>query len=407
MLLVIIAALVPPASARAEPGDELTISVMTFEAGDAIYEKFAHNTIRVQDASTGEDIAYNWGLFDFGEKNFFLNFLLGRLNYWMEGFPGEGTARAYAADNRSVWVQELNLTAQQKLAMLDFLRWNEQPENRAYLYNYYTDNCSTRVRDAIDRVLDGQLKRQLEPQETGTTFRWHTRRLTRDSVFWYTALNTVLGPATDRPINAWEEGFLPIKLMEHLRAATVQAPDGSAAPLVKSERQIHQGTRPPQPTEPPNWIVPYALAGAAIGSTFIVLERVARRGRGGRIAFGIVLTSATAVIGLCGAFGLWAWLGTDHWSAWRNENLLGYKPLALVLAFFIPGLVRGSRRRARVAVVLAVIIAISTLLGLLASPVLPQANAEPMSFILPINACIAYAIWRHSREAAGKPVTRK
>ena len=396
-----------PTAARAEPGDELTISVMTMEAGDAIYEKFGHNTLRVQDASTGDDIAYNWGLFDFEEKHFFVNFLLGKLNYWMEGWPAEATARAYAADNRSIWVQELNLTAQQKVKLRDFLRWNALPENRTYAYNYYTDNCSTRVRDAVDSVLDGQIKRQLAAKPTGTTFRWHTRRLTRDNIFWYTALNTVLGPNTDRPINAWEEGFLPIKLMEHLRMVTVRDAEGRELPLVKSERRIFTSTRPPEASAPPNWIVQYFVGGALIGAGLAALGHLARRGRAGRIAFAVIITAAAALIGICGAFGLWGWLCTAHWSAWRNENLLGYKPLALVLAFFIPRLVRPSRRAAKVAVALSLVVVASTLIGILASPLLPQVNGEPMAFILPINVSLAYAVWRYARNRPSPTLSRE
>ena len=401
------ALLLLPAAARAKPGDELTISVMTMEAGDAIYEKFAHNTLRVQDASTGDDIAYNWGLFDFEEKHFYVNFLLGKLNYWMEGWPGEATARAYAADNRSVWVQELNLAPQQKVKLRDFLRWNALPENRTYAYNYYTDNCSTRVRDAVDSVLDGQIRRQLEAKQAGATFRWHTRRLTRDNVFWYTALNTVLGPATDRPINAWEEGFLPIKLMEHLRTVTMRDAEGREIPLVKSERQIFKSTRPPEASAPPNWIVPYFVVGALLGTGVAASGHLATRGRAGRTAFAVIITAVATLIGFCGALGLWAWLGTAHSAAWRNENLLGYKPLALVLAFFVPRLIRRPRRAAKVAIVLSLVIVASTLIGILASPLLPQVNGEPMAFILPVNVGLAYAIWRYAKTGSNLATKRR
>src|SRR5207249_7657865 len=124
----------------------------------------------------------------------------------------------------------------------------ERDENKYYRYNYYTDNCSTRVRDAIDKAIDGQIKAQLAPRPTGTTFRWHTRRLTRVDALWYTLLNTVLGPATDRPITEWEECFLPIKLRDHLRSVSIKDPDGHDVPLVKSEKILFSSTRAPEPT---------------------------------------------------------------------------------------------------------------------------------------------------------------
>ena len=90
--------------------------------------------------------------------------------------------------------------AGRKLRVRDKCRWYDTDEHRFYRYNYYTDNCSTRVRDVLDEALDGQIKAQLANQPTDTTFRWHTRRLTRESVPWYFAAGYGSGPATDRPI---------------------------------------------------------------------------------------------------------------------------------------------------------------------------------------------------------------
>src|SRR4051812_47276231 len=61
----------------AEAGDELTISIITIEPGDEIFEKFGHNAIRVQDAFSGTDLLYNYGVFDFFEHNFVIKFLKG------------------------------------------------------------------------------------------------------------------------------------------------------------------------------------------------------------------------------------------------------------------------------------------------------------------------------------------
>ena len=146
--------------------------------GTRVWERFGHNAILVDDRQRGTRTAYNYGLFDFRQEDFLLRFIQGRMWYWMQGLDADAMVRSYVRDNRSVWVQELDLSPEERLALRDFLVWNERPENRHYRYDYYRDNCSTRVRDALDRVLNGRLRARTDSVATGTTYRFHTKRLT-------------------------------------------------------------------------------------------------------------------------------------------------------------------------------------------------------------------------------------
>src|SRR4029453_11507821 len=112
----------------------------------------------------------------------------------------------------SVCVKRLNLPPPARLQLREFLRWNEQPENRFYHYDYYRDNCSTRVRDALDRALGGRIHEYATTRPTDKTYRFHTRRLTANDPLVYTGLLIGLGQPVDRPISAWEEMFLPLAL---------------------------------------------------------------------------------------------------------------------------------------------------------------------------------------------------
>ena len=399
-----LAAIACPALARAaEPGEELTIYVLTMQPGDLVFEKFGHNAIWVRDEYAPlpyKDVIYHWGIFEFDQERFFVKYALGQMDYSMGGFPKDREIDYYKSLNRSIWTQELNLTPAQRIKLRDFLRWNEQPENAKYRYNYYTDNCSTRVRDAVDNVIGGQIKAQLTTKSTGTTFRWHTRRCTRDNLFWYAALHTVLGPATDRKINAWEECFLPPKLRDQLATVTITDASGASVPLVKSEQILFQSTRPPEAATPPNWVIQFFLTGLAIAAGFVGLAYWARRKRGGRIAFATAATVYCLLVGIGAAISLWFWIGSDHWAAWRNESLMGYSPLALPLAFLLPVFFRQSPRIARVRKIilgLALAIAGTTVVGLLLAPMLPQVNAEPIAFILPINLALAWCVWSLTR----------
>jgi hypothetical protein len=170
-----------PAPHSAEPGSELTISLVTMGPGRRVWERFGHNAIWVHDPIRGTDRQFNYGLFDFKQQNFLLRFIQGRMLYWMKGFDAGRYMQQYVLDDRSVWVQQLNLTPAERRRLRDFLEWNERPENRFYHYDYFRDNCSTRIRDAIDRVLDGRIRAQMDTAPAGglTAVRNHSSRPSR------------------------------------------------------------------------------------------------------------------------------------------------------------------------------------------------------------------------------------
>src|SRR5262249_1604143 len=159
--------------------------------------------------------------------NFIGNFIRGRMTYWMEGDDWAGTRKMYAGANRSMWLQETNLTPQQRIDLIKKLQQNALPENKFYRYDYFRDNCTTRVRGALDGAVGGEIQRQLKAVPTDTTYRWHTR-IGMAEYFWlYTGLDLVMGPMTDRKLSAWEESFLPMKLMSHLENVTIDDGKGN------------------------------------------------------------------------------------------------------------------------------------------------------------------------------------
>lgn len=381
-------------AAPPEPGSDLTVSLMTFGPGREVWERFGHNAIWIHDPVHGTDQAYNYGLFDFRQENFILRFVRGQMWYWMAGFPSESYIRQYERDNRSVWVQELDIPPKARLELQQFLQWNELPENRFYHYDYYRDNCSTRVRDAIDRVLGGTIRRQTSPLPTGTTYRFHTQRLTSNDALIYTGLLVALGERVDRPLSAWEEMFLPVALRDHLRKVSLAGPNGTTIPLVRSERTIFESTAPPPPDSPPNWILGYLAIGLGLGASAFALARAAP---GNRLAGGafLALVSAWALIaGIAGVVLAGLWGGTDHVAAASNENLLQLNPLSLALIPFLAGAGRKYPRRWAVAARVAAWIAALAVLGLALKllPSFQQVNGPVIALAVPAHLGIAAAL---------------
>lgn len=392
----------PLAPAPAEPGAQLSVYLMTMGPGDAAWEKFGHNAIWIRDTTQGLDAAYNWGLFDFDAVDFYPRFLKGDMLYSMGGYAGLPTVEAYASYNRSVWAQELALTAAQKQQLLDFVRWNALPENMYYHYDYFRDNCSTRVRDALDRVLGGQIRATLDTTATGTTYRWHTRRLTQGSLPVYAGMDIVLGPGGDHQLSAWEEAFLPMSLRDHIRPLTIAVPGGGTLPLVRSEAELFTATRIPEPARPANLLPGFLAVGVMLGGLFAWCARLASEGRkSGRIGvagLGGVWSLAAGTIGTVMAL---SWGFTNHVFMYRNENLFQLSPISLLLVPLVIALPFG-RRRDRLTWRVAGVVATLSVLGLVLQvvPGLDQANGEVIALALPVHLGVAWGVYRL---ALGRP----
>jgi len=274
-----------------------------------------------------------------------------------------------------------------------FLEWNARPENQYYRYDYYRDNCSTRVRDALDRVLHGQLKAQTDTIQVSATYRFHTQRLTANDLPIYTGLYAALGPSVDRPLSEWEEMFLPLAMREHIRHVTVREADGREHPLVKAERTIYESTLPAPPATPPSWTIWYLMAGLVIGAGVAFAgQRVAER-RGARRALVVWGVVWGLVIGVAGMVLAGLWLATDHAMAYRNLNLFYIDPIVLLLAVLLPAAVKGSAWARRGAWTVAAAVAGIALLGVILQllPGIGQDNGPIIAFMLPVHLGVAFA----------------
>ena len=382
----------PPAPAVA--GSELTISLMTMGVGVRVWELFGHNAILVEDRSRGTAVAYNYGMFDFRQENFLWRFIQGRMRYWMEGFDLASTLEIYRRANRSVWVQELNLSPSQRVALRDFLEWNERPENRYYRYDYYRDNCSTRVRDALDRIIGGRLRAQTDTIRTGHTYRFHTERLTSSDPLLYTGLLVGLAQPADRRLTAWDEMFLPLELRAWIRHVKVPDAAGGEAPLVSSERVLFEASQPDPPSTPPHWFLGYLVIGLLLGSGLWWLgSHAAGNGWQGK-GFVLLAVLWTFITGVSGGMLAFFWAFTDHAVAYSNENLFQANLLAVPLIVLIPALKRKADWAQRPAVGLAVLIALVSLLGVFVKilPAFYQDNVELLALAVPANLGLAAGV---------------
>lgn len=327
------------ASASAAP---YVIEIVTFGPGDHPFTRFGHNAIRVIDRVSHEDRVYNFGTFSIEARGLVVDFLRGRLRYWLSVSPTADTMASYRRENRSIEAQTLDLSPAEQVQLVRRLEENARPENREYPYDYFYDNCSTRVRDVLDVVSGGAVRAAPATLPTGT-LRGQALRMAADNLPLYLALLSVLGPSTDRPIDTWTEEFLPQMLQATLRATRLGDAAGTFRPAVSSERVIFSARRPPARAEAPRWAGLFFAAGVSIGLLFVGLGRVGRRLLVARLLFGVVLGAVGAALGFIGAFLLGAWALTPHAVVYRNQNILLFAPFALALAVLGPGVALGLR----------------------------------------------------------------
>jgi len=131
--------------------DSAKVSLLTCSPGSELYSKFGHSAIRVYDPYEGTDIVFNYGLFDFNTPNFYLKFIRGKLPYQLGIQRFYNFMWDYQSEGRKVVETPLmlDLAAQRKL--LDFLEYNYRPENRQYPYDFFFDNCASRIRDVVEQ----------------------------------------------------------------------------------------------------------------------------------------------------------------------------------------------------------------------------------------------------------------
>jgi len=391
----------PAGSSSVSPSvsSRFIISVLTFGPGDAIFERYGHNAIRVRDTVTGSDLAYNWGMFSFDDPGFLRRFLSGETRYWVAAFPSQPLIAVYQSQDRATEEQILALTPTQAEALALAVARNALPENREYRYDYFRDNCSTRARDALDDALGGILRPQFTALQTDLTYRSESRRLSAPDPFAQAGIELALGPMADTRMTAWETMFIPMRLRDHLRSVTVATAAGPV-PLVAAETVHYVARRPAERSEPGGLVLgPLGPVLAMWGLLLVPLSPAMRRRS--RVPAAILTGGWFTLTGLIGVLLLGMWLGSVHVFWYRNLTLLLASPVALVVA--LPAaraiLVGQAPRWVRAFLLL---IAAQSMVALLLWPMVAQRLAGPLLLLLGANVALVMAALRHTTAPASR-----
>ncbi len=241
--MVVFVSLTTKATAQSEDGhvrqsttDSITISLLTCSPGNEVWSLYGHTAIRLQDPSHDMDLAINYGMFNFRQKNFVIRFIFGLTDYEMGIEPFQMFMMEYARSGRGVIAQRLNLTNEEKTAIVSAIFKNYEPANRTYRYNYFYDNCTTRARDIIINNVVGQV------EYPGTIYKTSYREMIHQwnaQHRWARFGNDLLlGFKADKRNNQAQQQFLPDTLRKNFASAVIINPIGARRPLVDSTFEV-------------------------------------------------------------------------------------------------------------------------------------------------------------------------
>lgn len=348
-------------------------SLLTASPGTELYSVFGHSALRVYDPGNGIDEVYNYGTFDFNTPNFYLKFIRGKLMYQLSVSSLSSFLPEYAHEKRAVYEQILILNHTEKEQIYEFLLVNSLPENRSYLYDFFYDNCSTRIRDIIDNQLDIDWG---EDPFTGPP------RSFRDMLQPYVAplpwaafgIDLALGLPADRVAAPWHYMFLP----DEMFVAVAQARHADGRPLVEGYQLLLADT--------PAAARQFRLTPVFIMWAIFVIGCLSLFNKRFSMIFDKVYFT---LLGLVGVVVLSLWFFSDHASTNQNMNLLWALPTHLYFIFRVKEL-PGNRAVKRYFQITCII----SFLLLVLWPLIPQ-GYNPAFF--PLIALVTVKAWWNSR----------
>jgi hypothetical protein len=360
--------------------DSAKVSMLTCSPGDELYSVFGHSAIRVSDPVAKVDIVFNYGTFDFSDPNFYSNFVMGRLNYILSVSYFQNFYLGYAEENRWIYEQELNITGSEKQFLLDSLFANYKPENRYYLYDFFYDNCATRIRNVFVEGIPRTIEFNYSTLESNKSFRELLMPLLKQQPWARFGINLALGLPSDRIAEPWDYMFLPNHMLTAFQNAHFKG-DNSVSKFAKEPVVLLEGkpiTNEGSLNEPLMVFLVILLVALAISYRNYKNKSVSYWFD--RILFGSV--------GVLGVVLVFLWFFTDHKVFVVNFNVLWANPLYLLFILILSIRQLSSWTRWYSAINLALLV-----VTLLAWPLIPQAlpwEVYPLVIALAVRFWIIY-----------------
>lgn len=315
----------------AQQMDNVEISLLTCTPGKKIWSLYGHTAIRYEDKAHDLDLAVNYGMFNFNQKNFILKFVFGHTDYEMGIEPFGTFLMEYAREGRGVTQQKLNLSPEEKLAITQAIAINYQPENRVYRYNYFYDNCTTRARDMLVNHLSGKVEYKVN-QSIHNSYREMIHQWNGEHQWSRFGKDLLLGVQADQKTDFTQQQFLPDTLRKDFDNAMIVDANGHKHPLVSATTEVLRVNDANTHTVSSIWdtlsprLVFLTLLILTLGITVVEYRR-----RKVFWLYDVILLTLNGLAGLC----LLAMVFSLHPTVRTNFQILMLNPLSIVFAYSV------------------------------------------------------------------------
>lgn len=364
--------------------ENLRLFVVTVGPGqDENFSLFGHSALIVEDQLTGHETMYNYGTRPVNNTVTAVKVAFGAADFMLSDNNVDKSFKLYRDVDREIRVQRLNLTPEQRLEVAQQVGHDMEPGNRTYAYDYFQDNCSTKLRDILDRVLDGQLRNQTQAT-ADETYRSTFRSYLTGSLHEDFVVSMMVNAEFDEPLTRWQTMYLPDEFEHELEQTEVEGPNGTTRPLVAQSFTVYESdlTVPEDPET--RWPATLAL-GLVSGGLLVALGLASRSRPRVRMALHGASSLAALLLGVAGFLLLGGWLFTGHGTFAWNENLLLASPIAIAaVPYGIREFVGTPRPRRRLAVWIIAAAPVVLALPLELAGLLPQNNVMHVAFFAPL-----------------------
>ncbi len=350
----------------------LQISILTCAPGEDVYTAWGHTAIRIIDSAKQTDIVYNFGTFDFNTPNFLVEFVKGNLNYFLSADDFQNFIAEYQYYGRTIKEQVLILSDAEKIKWHNALQKNLEGNNRYYLYNFITDNCTTRVKDGFYQFVNTQV-----PPSNIKSFRTHVVEAPyQQGIPWIgLGIDVLLGAVSDQTPTALQAGFLPDLLFEQL-AAQPQF-------IATTQNYDFTKTTASKPTDPIYYIV---------GLILVYLFVSKWNARWAVIAAKFLDITLLFIYGLGGLLLVYMSLFSKHTACHYNFNIDWIHPLYWIalLFYFIKPIWAGYLGR---------VFFIASIGLIIVSYLLPQSFSISVYLLMGLSLVLNYRLIKRARDA--------
>lgn len=292
---------------------EAEISILTVGPGTSLNDAFGHSGFRIKDTSNRIDVVYGYGEYDFDAPNFYLKFAQGKLNYLISKTDFTRFFQVYNYYNRSIKEQVLNLSLDEKQKLYNYLINNYKPENRPYLYEFFYDNCATKIKDVTNITLNNNIVFNNPKDFENATFRTLIQNNLKKNSWGSLGIDLALGSIIDRKATPEDHMFLPKNIYKFFENAII---GNTNKPLVKKSQVLYSKKASNQSSQ--FLISPLFILGLISLFIFYITYKDYKNTQRTKWLDVILF----AVTGLIGIMVLLLWFATDHTGTHQNYNLL-------------------------------------------------------------------------------------